>query len=85
MPVLPGGGGHQAFEFDDGAFAAAAANVLLEGSLPGWSIWISLALATAVGVSAQTTEWRRIGNSSAGTTPATAALEFPVEGGSGLC
>jgi simple sugar transport system permease protein len=32
-----------------GAFAAAAANVLLERSLPGWSIWISLALASAVG------------------------------------
>jgi ABC-type uncharacterized transport system permease subunit len=32
-----------------GAFAAAAANVLLEGMLPGWSIWISLALAAAVG------------------------------------
>ena len=32
-----------------GAFAAAATNVLLEGILPGLSIWISLALAAAVG------------------------------------
>ena len=32
-----------------GAFTAAAANVLLEGALPGWSIWISLLLATFVG------------------------------------
>jgi simple sugar transport system permease protein len=32
-----------------GAFTAAAANVLLEGQLGGWSIWLSLALATLVG------------------------------------
>lgn len=32
-----------------GAFAAAAANVLLEDRLPGSSIWISLALALVVG------------------------------------
>jgi general nucleoside transport system permease protein len=32
-----------------GAFAAAAANVLLEGRLPGSSVWISLALASLVG------------------------------------
>jgi ABC-type uncharacterized transport system permease subunit len=32
-----------------GAFMAATANVLLEGRFPGWSIWISLALATIVG------------------------------------
>jgi ABC-type uncharacterized transport system permease subunit len=32
-----------------GAFTAAAANVLLEASFPGMSIWISLALATAAG------------------------------------
>jgi simple sugar transport system permease protein len=32
-----------------GAFAAAASNVLLEGSLGGASVWVSLALATLVG------------------------------------
>jgi Uncharacterized ABC-type transport system, permease component len=32
-----------------GAFTAAAANVLLETALPGWSILISLVLATIVG------------------------------------
>lgn len=32
-----------------GAFTAAAANVLLEASMPGSSVWIALALATAVG------------------------------------
>jgi general nucleoside transport system permease protein len=32
-----------------GAFAAAACNVLLERSLPGWSVWIALALAAGVG------------------------------------
>jgi ABC-type uncharacterized transport system permease subunit len=32
-----------------GAFAAATANVLLEASLPGLSVWISLAIAAAVG------------------------------------
>lgn len=32
-----------------GAFAAATANVLLEQSLPGWSIRISLGFATAIG------------------------------------
>jgi simple sugar transport system permease protein len=32
-----------------GAFTAAAANVLLEERMPGWSVWVSLSLATAVG------------------------------------
>ena len=32
-----------------GAFAAAATNVILEGMLPGLSIWISLSLAAVVG------------------------------------
>jgi len=32
-----------------GAFTAATVNVLLETRLPGWSIWMALALATIVG------------------------------------
>jgi general nucleoside transport system permease protein len=32
-----------------GAFAAAAANVLLEGRIGGWSVWLALAIATLAG------------------------------------